>query len=118
MAWTVEFADEFDPEFDELDEQVQDALSEALILLEREGPTLGRPHADRLENSEYANMKELRFDVRKVAWRFAFAFDPVRKAIILCGGSKSGVSEKLFYRQLIKKADKRFTGHLAKRKGA
>jgi hypothetical protein len=43
----------------------------------------------------------------------AFAFDPGRKAVILCGGDKSGGSQRRFYRQLIEKADRRFDGHLA-----
>jgi hypothetical protein len=46
-------------------------------------------------------------------WRFAFAFDPKRAAILLCGGDKSGGSEQRFYRQLITKADDRFDAHLA-----
>jgi hypothetical protein len=37
----------------------------------------------------------------KVQWRFAFAFDPERKAVVLCGAAKSGVSQKLFYKRLI-----------------
>jgi hypothetical protein len=40
-------------------------------------------------------------------WRVAFAFDPRRKAVLLAVGSKSGMSEKRFYRQLIRKADQR-----------
>jgi hypothetical protein len=58
-------------------------------------------------------MKELRFDAAEGVWRFAFAFDPHRKAIILCGGDKSGGSEDRFYRQLIAKADPRFESHIA-----
>jgi len=46
-------------------------------------------------------------------WRFAFAFDTKRRAAILVGGDKSGVSEKHFYRQLVTKADERLTKHLA-----
>jgi hypothetical protein len=38
------------------------------------------------------------------------------KAIILCGGDKSGIGERRFYRQLIKKADARFGAYLAKLK--
>jgi hypothetical protein len=34
-------------------------------------------------------------------------------ALIFCGGDKSGGSEKLFYRQMIAKADDRFDAHLA-----
>ena len=43
----------------------------------------------------------------------SLAFDPKRRAIILCGGDKSGGSEKRSYRQLIDKADDRFDAHLA-----
>lgn len=45
-------------------------------------------------------------------WRLAFAFDPERRAIILCGGDKSGGGEKQFYKKLISKADARFDAHL------
>jgi hypothetical protein len=57
-------------------------------------------------------MKELRVKVLKVQWRFAFAFDPERKAVVLCGGAKSGVSQKLFYKRLIDLANKRYDDHL------
>jgi hypothetical protein len=33
-------------------------------------------------------------------------------AILLVAGDKAGVSEKLFYKQLIQKADERFKEHL------
>jgi len=59
-------------------------------------------------------MKELRFDAADGIWRFAFAFDPNRRAIFLCGGEKSGVSTKRFYRLLIDKADERFDAHVAR----
>ena len=60
MPWTVSFAEEFEPEFDELPQEVQDAILARALLLEREGPSLGRPHADTLTGSKHANMKELR----------------------------------------------------------
>jgi hypothetical protein len=44
----------------------------------------------------------------------AFAFDPLRCAILLIAGDKSGSSEKRFYRQLIEIADGRFNDHLTK----
>ena len=58
-------------------------------------------------------MKELRFKAEDGVWRFAFAFDPDRNAIILCGGDKSGGSERRLYKRLIAKADGRFDAHLA-----
>jgi hypothetical protein len=48
--------------------------------------------------------------------RVAFAFDTKRKAILLVADDKSGVSEKRFYRELIRKADDRFDAHLARLK--
>jgi hypothetical protein len=45
-----------------------------------------------------------------------FAFDRKRKAILLVAGDKSGVSEKRFYNELIRKADDRFDAHLARLK--
>lgn len=57
-------------------------------------------------------MKELRFSVKKGVRRVAFAYDPKRQAILLVSGNKSGVSEKLFYKELIRKADERFLDYL------
>jgi hypothetical protein len=57
-------------------------------------------------------MKDLRFTLPDGEWRVAFAFDPERSAILLVGGSKSGVNEKRFYKDLIRVADARFTAHL------
>lgn len=80
-------------------------------LLELFGPHLGRPHVGTLNGSRYSNMKELRFAAADGVWRFAFAFDTNRKAIILCGSDKSGGSEKRFYRKLMDSADERFAAH-------
>jgi hypothetical protein len=117
MPWVVEFFDAFEAEFDGYPEEVQDAILAKTLLLEREGPQLGRPHADTLNGSRHANMKELRCTAGDGVWRVAFAFDPGRKAILLTAGDKSGGSEKRFYKQLIAKADERFDLHLAQRKG-
>lgn len=110
--WVVEFGDEFEPEFDELPEDVQDELLAKARLLEKFGPTLGRPHVDTLNDSRHANMKELRFDAANGVWRVAFAFDRTRKGILLVAGDKSGGSQKRFYKKLIAKADKRYDAHL------
>jgi hypothetical protein len=109
-------ADEFEPEFDALHENVQTELLALALLLEQFGPQLGRPRADRLKGSRHANMKELRFSAADGEWRAAFAFDPRRRAILLVAADKSGVGEKRFYRELIRKADQRFDAHLARLK--
>jgi hypothetical protein len=114
MKWEADFHDEFVPEYSALSEDVQNELQAIIDALEQMGPQLGRPRVDTLNGSSHANMKEIRFAAADGVWRFAFAFDPNREAIVLCGGDKSGVSENRFYRQLIAKADKRFDAHVAK----
>jgi hypothetical protein len=116
MPWIVAFADAFEPEFDALPDEVQDAILAKAVLLEREGPRLGRPHAETLAGSRHANMKELRCTAADGTWRIAFAFDPDRTAILLVAGDKSGGSQRRFYRQLIARADERFDRHLASRR--
>ena len=114
MNWTVEIADEFEPEFDALDEDVQNEILALSRLLQHFGPQLGRPRVDTLNGSRHANMKELRFSVADGEWRLAFAFDPARKAVLLVAGDKSGESARHFYRSLIRRADERFDRHLAR----
>jgi hypothetical protein len=57
-------------------------------------------------------MKELRVDAEGGIWRIAFAFDPKRRAILLTGGSKAGISKDRFYAALIRIADARYGQHL------
>lgn len=111
--WTVRFHDRFKSEVTDLPADVRVELLAYLVLLRQRGFRLGRPEVDTLGGSRHANMKELRIKVLKVQWRFAFAFDPERKAVVLCGGAKSGMSQKLFYKRLIDLADKRYDEHLS-----
>ncbi len=112
LKWVVEIDDEFEPEFDEFPEDVQDEILAHASLLEKFGPMLGRPRVDTLNGSSHANMKELRFAAADGVWRVAFAFDIRRRAVLFAAGDKSGVSEKRFYRELIRRADERFDAHL------
>jgi hypothetical protein len=116
LTWTVEIGDEFAPEFEDLHEDVRTEILALSRLLQQFGPRLGRPRVDTLDGSRHANMKELRFSAADAEWRIAFAFDPKRKAILLVAGDKSGVGQKRFYRELIRKADDRFDTHLAQLK--
>jgi hypothetical protein len=85
-----------------------------IAALEIAGPRLGRPYADTLKGSKHANMKELRFSTRDGEWRIAYAFDLSRNAILLVGGSKSGMAPARFYRRLIATADSCLDAHLAR----
>jgi hypothetical protein len=42
----------------------------------------------------------------------AYAFDPERKGILLCGGDKSGTGKARFYGALIARAEERYAQHL------
>ena len=112
MGWTVLIDEAFAEELQDLDAEVNFQLVAVSALLVEFGPHLGRPNADTLKGSKHSNMKELRFEAADGVWRVAFAFDPVRSAVLLVAGDKSGVSEKRFYKRLIETADKRFDAHL------
>src|SRR5712691_1146476 len=116
-VWIVELAPEFEPELLALPAEVRIELLAQARVIERFGPTTGRPRVDTLKGSKHANMKELRFDADGGVWRVAFAFDPERKAILLVAGDKSGASERAFYRRLIATADRRFDAHLGRVEG-
>lgn len=106
--WEVVFDGEFQAEFDGFEEDVQDKILARAGLLKQFGPQLPRPYADTLGGSAYANMRELRVPVGKQVWRVAYAFDPKRRAILLCAGNKEGENQKGFYERLIADADRRF----------
>ena len=116
VPWIVEIGDEFKPEMEKFQEDVQTEILAMARLLQQFGPQLRRPHVDTLKGSRHANMKELRFNAVDGVWRIAFAFDPKRKAVLLLAGHKSGTSESRFYRELIRRADARFSAHLERLK--
>lgn len=111
QEWQIVLHPDFDAEFDALPLEVQDGLLAVLRLLGDYGPRLGRPHVDTLAGSRHANMKELRVRRRREQWRFLFAFDEHRTAVVLTGGNKA--AETRFYERRIATADARFEGHLA-----
>ena len=116
MTWIVDYHAEYFIELSAEAEVLQDAVFSLATVLQTRGPQLGRPYVDTLNGSSFPNMKELRITLPDGEWRVAFAFDPKRKAVLLVGGSKSGVNEKKFYQSLIRIADTRFKKHLAETK--
>jgi hypothetical protein len=95
-----------------LDDDSYEQVVAALELLKERGPHLGRPIADRVSGSRHHNMKELRPGSRGSSeLRLLFAFDPLRRAIVLVGGDKAG-NWKQWYSTSIAIADDRFESHL------
>jgi hypothetical protein len=112
--WLVRTTPEFNEWFSDLDEDSHVEVIAKVELLKCLGPKLGRPHADTLNGSAYANMKELRANTADGVFRIAFAFDSNRTGILLVAGDKAGVGQRRFYRQLIAKADELYGRHLAR----
>lgn len=110
MEWQIEEHEKYTEWFEVQDEALQDEILAVVGLLKREGPLLSRPYADTIEASKYPNMKELRVQYRGEPWRILFAFDPIRSAILLIGGNKTGNAR--WYKENIPIADKRFSEHL------
>lgn len=111
--WQILVSAEFTLWFDTLPEVVQLAITNKIALLRQLGPELRRPHADTLKNSKHRNMKELRVDEAGQVIRIAFAFDPIRRGIVLCGGAKQGLAKNKFYTALIRRADRIYDEHLS-----
>lgn len=118
MEWEVEFTAQFEGWWLDLSEAEQEDVDAKVRLLQQFGPTLPRPHADTLQGSRHANMKELRVSHAGRPYRVLYAFDPRRTAILLLGGDKTGDPD--WYDRMIPMADRLYDEHLdtLKREGA
>jgi len=108
-VWEIIWTDGWREWFEGLSDEQQGAIVAALDVLRLRGPTLGRPLVDRVEGSQFHNLKELR--VRQDGeLRTLFAFDSARQAILLVGGDKTGEWDR-WYRANIPRADELFARH-------
>lgn len=112
--WDIETTDVFDHWFNTQKQSLKNDILVSMLLLKEFGPQLGRPYVDTVYGSCYANMKELRVQHAGKPIRAFFAFDPKRKAIVLCAGDKTGMNEKRFYKDMISLADTLFRLHLSR----
>lgn len=110
MEWEAEFTDEFGRWWNGLAGEEQEDVRAKVNLLRRFGPSLGRPHADRIGSSKHSNMKELRVQHAGRPYRVLFAFDPRRCAILLIGGDKTGNNR--WYEEFVPVADRLYDEHL------
>ena len=112
-AWRVELHPALHPWVAALSEDDAKHLEAAAGVLGRVGPTLGRPLVDSIVGRRHRNMKELRpGSSGETEIRVLFAFDRVRRAILLVGGDKSGEWSE-WYERNIPIADSRFDEHQA-----
>lgn len=113
MPWTVLVTQEYEDWFLALDRAEQADVLAMVHVLAATGPDLGRPYADTLRGTDKVrNLKELRIQHAGRPYRIFYAFDPARRAVLLCGGRKDGRADKLFYARMIPLAEKLFLKHL------
>lgn len=117
MAWEVNGTVEFAEWFGRLDEPEQDEVIAVVELLARDGPTLGRPHADRIASSKHHNMKELRPRSEAKHLRILYVFDPRREAVLLLGGDKQGQWDR-WYASAVPEAERLYERYLAEIDGS
>jgi hypothetical protein len=110
VMWNVVTIDLFDQWFLSLSDKEQESILVGLFKLRAFGPVLGRPDVDTLSSSRVSNLKELRIQHQGHPYRVLFAFDPLRQAVMLCGGDKTG--DKRFYKKMIPIAEQAFLAYL------
>ncbi len=110
MKWEVEYTDEFGQWWSGLSEQEQISVAASVQLLEERGPSLGFPHSSGINGSKHGHMRELRTQHLGRPFRTLYAFDPLRNAILLIGGDKTG--DGRWYDVNVPLADRLYDEHL------
>ena len=110
MSWEVEYTNEFGEWWHDLSADQQDAVVAKVGLLMEHGPNLPYPHSSGVQSSRHGNMRELRIQSGGKPIRVFYAFDPMRSAILLIGGDKTG--KQRFYEVFVPIADELYDTHL------
>ena len=111
VEWEVEYTDEFETWWSHLSEDEQVDVNAKVILLQRFGPALRRPHSGVITGSKHSHMKELIVQHAGRPYRVLYAFDPRRSAILLIAGDKTG--DYRWYETFVPIADRLYDEHLA-----
>ena len=111
MSLEVRASDEFTEWWKTLDPNTQESILVVMQLLEIQGPLLPSPYSSGIHDSRHSHMRELRIQHKGNPFRVLYAFDPLRAAILLIGGKKTG-KDKRWYKEYVRKADKIYDAHL------
>jgi hypothetical protein len=110
VAWEVEYTDEFEEWWNELDEAEQESVAAYVRLLEVHGVHLGYPHSSGISESRHGRMRELRVQHKGRPYRVLYAFDPRRTGVLLIGGDKTGNDR--WYEEYVPMADILYDEHI------
>lgn len=78
--------------------------------LEAKGVTLGAPQSSAVRGAHFA-LRELRIQHGGRPLRVLYAFDPLRQAVLILGGDKTG--DDRFYREMVPLAERIWRDYLA-----
>jgi hypothetical protein len=112
MSWDVQASDEYLVWWETLALDIQESILTVAELLEQKGPTLPHPYSSGIHDSRHSHMRELRIQHKGSPFRVLYAFDPVRSAILLIGGDKTG-DDKRWYKEYVPKADDIYDAHIS-----
>ncbi len=96
--------------YEDLTEPEQDSVGFVVDLLQEAGPALAHPYSSGINGSRFQHMRELRIQHKGRPFRVLYAFDSVRRALLLIGGDKTGNDR--WYDKAIPKADALYAAHL------
>lgn len=114
MAWEIEFTEEFGAWWETLTEDQQDDIAQCVGLVAEPGPGLGFPHSSKVNASRHGHMRELRTQSAGKPLRTLYALNPLRTAILLLGGDKTG--DDRWYEKFVPVADRLYDQHLGELK--
>ncbi|HUO04517.1 MAG TPA: type II toxin-antitoxin system RelE/ParE family toxin [Candidatus Binataceae bacterium] len=104
----VEGTEEFEEWFLALYQKEAEAVARVVGLLEEKGVALGFPYTSEIKGAEA--LRELRVQSGGHPLRVFYAFDPLRRAVLLLGGDKTG--DKRFYETFVPRAERIWTEYL------
>ena len=110
MAWEVEYTDEFEAWWIDLDDGEQIDIDAVVGILEEKGPHLPYPYSSDVRGTKYGSIRELRIQHKGKPYRILYAFDPRRTAILLIGGKKGGGQRG--YEKYVPLAERIYEKHL------
>jgi hypothetical protein len=109
MQTQILITDEYAEWFGELTQHQRKAVRRIVAMLEMMGVTLPFPYSSAIEGTDYP-IRELRIKAKGDQIRVLYAFDPIRRAVLLVGGDKTG--DDRFYDRLIPIAERLWEQHL------
>jgi hypothetical protein len=90
MATEIVVTDEFRVWYEALTAKEQDRVTFYVELLMEAGTSLDFPHSSGVSSKKFPSLRELRIQYAGQPYRVLYAFDPIRQAVLLVGGNKTG----------------------------